>query len=161
MRFNGVRQVQAPIDVVWAALHDREVLRVAIPGCERLSPVGHQRYAATLAARVGPVADTYRGDFAIEDLADGGGLRVLVEGRGRCGQLNLDLRVELEDGRYCDTTSLRYEAHAGVSGLVSRLGNATLTVAGGHLTGCFFRDLDRSLRSFRYDAPAIRTAALA
>jgi len=161
MRFNGVRQVQAPIDRVWAALHDREVLRVAIPGCERLSPVGHQRYAATLAARVGPVADTYKGDFAIEDLGDGGGLRVLVEGRGRCGRLNLDLRVELEDGQYCGTTSLRYEAHAGVSGLVARLGNATLTVAGGHLTGCFFRDLDRALRSFRYDAPATRAAALA
>ena len=161
MRFDGVRQVQAPIDVVWTALHDREVLRVAIPGCERLSPVGHHRYAATLAARVGPVADTYRGAFAIEDLATGAALRVLVEGRGRCGQLNLDLRVELDDGRHSGTTALRYEAHAGVKGPVARLGNPTLTVAGGHLTGCFFRDLDRSLRSFRSTAPALPAVALA
>jgi len=86
---------------------------------------------------------------------------VLVEGRGRCGQLNLDLRVELEDGWHCDTTALRYQAHAGVKGLVARLGSPTLTVAGGRLTGCFFRELDRSLRSFRYDAPAIPAAALA
>lgn len=158
MRFDGVRQVQAPINVVWMALHDLEVLRMAIPGCERLSPVGHQRYAATLAARVGPVADTYRGAFAIEDLATGAELRVRVDGRGRCGELQLDLRVELENGRIPGTTALRYEAHAGVNGLVGRLGNATLTVAGGHLTGCFFRDLERSLRS---GAPSNSAAALA
>ena len=161
MRFDGVKEVQAPTDVVWAALHDREVLRLAIPGCERLSPVGHQRYAATLAARVGPIADTYRGVFAIEDLATGTELRVRVEGRGRCGQLQLDLRVELEDGRGLETTALRYEAYAGVKGLVARLGNAPLTVAGGHLTGCFFRDLDRSLRSLRSGASRISDIALA
>lgn len=155
MRFNGVRQVQAPADVVWAALHDREVLRAAIPGCQHLTPAGPQRYAATLAARVGPVADTYRGAFAIEDLCPGTELGVLVEGRGRCGQLRIELRVELEEGRGTATTALRYDAHAVVKGLVGRLGNATLTVAGGHLTGCFFRDLDRSLRA---GAPPIRAA---
>jgi len=146
MRFSGVRQVAAPAELVWAALHDHETLRAAIPGCERLSPVGPQQYAATLAARVGPVADTYRGAFHIEDLRPGGELHVHVEGRGRCGQLQVDLRVVLED-RGRARTELRYDAHAGVKGLVARLGNATLTIAGGHLTGCFFRDLDRALRT--------------
>ncbi len=46
-------------------------------------------------------------------------------------------------------TSLRYDAHATVGGFVARLGNATLTVVGGHLTGAFFRDLDGSLRRAR------------
>ncbi len=147
MRFSGVRQVPAPVETVWAALHDPAVLRAAIPGCERLLPEGPQRYAAVLAARVGPVADTYRGGFVIEDLCPAAELRVRVEGRGRCGQLQVDLRVRLESGRVAGTTALRYDAHAGVKGLVSRLGNPTLTVAGAHLTGCFFRDLDRSLCS--------------
>lgn len=152
MRFSGVRQVPAPVDVVWAALHDPEVLRAAIPGCERLSSRGPQRYAAVMAARVGPVADTYRGGFVIEDLSPAVELHVRVDGRGRCGQLTVDLRVELENGRVAGTTALRYDARAGVKGLVSRLGNATLTMAGAHLTGCFFRDLDRSLcsRSSRF-----------
>ncbi len=151
MRFEGVRQVPAPVGVVWAGLHDRAVLRRAIPGCERLAPVGLHEYAATLAVRVGPVADTYRGAFAIEDLCPDAELIVRVEGRGRCGQLRVDLRVELESGERPGTTVLRYDAHAGVRGFVARLGNATLTIAGGHLAGCFFRDLDRSLAAASAD----------
>ena len=147
MRFSGERQVLAPVDQVWAALHDGEVLRAAIPGCEALAPLDTGRYAATLAARVGPVADTYRGDFSIEDLRDGSELRVRVEGRGRCGRLEVDLKVRLAMGRWAAATALSYDAHATVSGFVARLGNATLTITGNHLTGCFFSSLDRSLRT--------------
>jgi carbon monoxide dehydrogenase subunit G len=147
MRFTDVRQVPAPAEHVWTALHDREVLRRAIPGCERLSPVSAGHYAATLAARVGRLADTYRGTFAIEDIDPGRELVVSVSGRGRCGTLDLDLRVRLDEGRSRATTALAYDAHARVGGLVARLGSAPLTIAGGHITGCFFRDLERALRS--------------
>jgi carbon monoxide dehydrogenase subunit G len=147
MRFTDVRQVAAPIAEVWTALHDREVLRSAIPGCERLHPVGAGRYSATLAARVGPLADTYRGTFVIEDIAPGQELMVCVAGRGRCGALELDLRVRLDDGSAPTTTALVYDARARVGGLVARLGQVPLSVAGGHITGCFFRDLERALRA--------------
>lgn len=152
MRFTDVRQVPAPAEHVWTALHDRDVLRMAIPGCERLSPVSPGsagstgRYAATLAARVGRLADTYRGTFAIDDVDDGRELVVSVSGRGRCGTLDLDLRVRLGEGRSRGTTALAYDAQARVGGLVGRLGTAPLTIAGGHITGCFFRDLERALR---------------
>jgi len=146
MRFSGERQLRTPIDQVWAALHDSEVLRAVIPGCEELVPLDAGTYAATLAARVGPVADTYRGRFSVEDLRAGSDLRVSVQGRGRAGRLEVDLRVQLSPGRQTDVTVLRYDAHATVGGFVARLGNATLTVVGGHLTGAFFRDLDGSLR---------------
>ena len=78
MRFSGERQVRTSVEHVWAALHDREVLRATIPGCEDLVPLEAGRYAATLAARVGPVADTYRGAFTIEDLRALSELRVRV-----------------------------------------------------------------------------------
>ena len=147
MRFNGVRQVAATTDVVWAALHDQRVLRSSIPGCQRLAPVTPREYAATLTARVGPLADTYRGAFVIEDLSPGTELHVRIDGLGRWGELQVDLWVELERGLYAGTTALRYDARATVAGMVARLGGATLSVAGAHLAGCFFRDLDRALRS--------------
>jgi uncharacterized protein len=154
MRFNGERHLHRPLERVWEALHDSRVLGATIPGCQSLVPIDGGRYAATLAARVGPVADTYRGAFSIEDLRPGSALRVRVEGRGRCGRLAVDLHVALS-ARGEDTTMLRYDAHATVGGFVARLGTPALTVAGGHLTGCFFRDLDRSLRP----VPSQRTLA--
>jgi carbon monoxide dehydrogenase subunit G len=158
MRFTGEQQVRAPLEHVWAALHDHEVLRDAIPGCEGLVPLAPGRYAATLAARVGPVADTYRGDFTIDDPCPGSQLRVRIGGRGRSGRLEVDLLVRLRQGPSSGTTLLRYDAQATVGGFVARLGNATLTVVGGHLTGCFFRDLEQTLRR---GARAGRVAALA
>ncbi len=144
MRFNGERHVQAPIGSVWAALHDREVLCTVITGCASMEQRGDGVYAASLEARIGPVADTYRGTFTIVDLWPGTALQVRVEARGRCGRLDVDLRVRLVAAHA--TTVLAYDADATVGGLVSHLGNATLTIAGGHFTGCFFRDLDRAVR---------------
>jgi carbon monoxide dehydrogenase subunit G len=117
-----------------------------IPGCEELVPIDTGRYAASLAARVGPVADVYRGTFSVEDVGPGSAIRVRVAARGRCGRLEVDLRVTLSAGSRAGTSALRYDADATVRGLVSRLGAATLTVAGNHFTGTFFRQLDRSLR---------------
>lgn len=147
MRFNDVRQVSAPRSAVWTALHDSEVLRAAIPGCERLSPVSAGRYSATLAARVGRLADTYSGTFAIDDIRPGQELVVSVAGRGRCGALELDLSVRLDEGCTPQTTALVYDAHARVGGLVARLGRTPLTLAGGHITGFFFSELERAMQS--------------
>ena len=111
------------------------------------SPVSAGRYSAILAARVGRLADTYRGTFAIQDTRPGSELVVSVDGRGRCGTLEVDLRVRLDEGHEPGTTALVYDARTRVGGLVSRLGRAPLTLAGGHITGCFFRDLERAMRS--------------
>jgi hypothetical protein len=147
MRFSGERQVGATVAEVWARLHDHDALRRVIPGCQDLTPIDGGLCAATLQARVGPVADTYRGHFSISDLAAGTRLRVRVRARGRCGRLEVDLRVELDEGARPGTTNLRYDAEASVGGLVARLGTPALTVAGHHFTGGFFRDLDRAVRS--------------
>ena len=146
MRFSGEREVPAPVGRVAAALHDREVLCSIIPGCEELVPLDTGVYAASLAARVGPVADVYRGTFSVEDVRPGSVIRVRVAARGRCGRLDVDLRVTLSAGSRPGTSTLCYDADATVRGFVSRLGTATMTLAGNHFTGGFFRELNRSLR---------------
>jgi carbon monoxide dehydrogenase subunit G len=146
VRFTGERSLASSVDEVWSALHDPDVLGRTIPGCRGLSPVGPGTYAATLGVQVGPVSDTYRGRFSVEGHRPTSTILVHVEGRGRVGRLELDLRVALSD---LDrrSTYLRYDASARVSGLVARLGAPTLGVVGAHLTSCFFRDLDRALGS--------------
>jgi uncharacterized protein len=157
MRFSGERRVTAPVTHVWEALHDVDVLHSIIPGCADVVPRVGSTYSATLQARVGPIADTYRGSFTITDLRPGTDLRVRVRANGRFGRLHVDLAVRLAEGDHPETTSLTYDALAAVGGVVSRMGRPTLTVAGGHFTGCFFRDLERALlagRPVRKLAPA-------
>lgn len=146
MRFEGEHEVGAPVAHVWTALHDSAVLRAVIPGCTEMTPTGTGVYAATLQARVGPVADRYRGTFTIDDLRPGSDLCVRVDARGRYGRLELCLGVALADALWPDRTVLRYAADAWVDGLASRLGTATLRVVGGHFTTGFFHDLDRTVR---------------
>jgi carbon monoxide dehydrogenase subunit G len=156
MRFTGERNVAAPTDEVWSALHDPDVLRRAIPGCRALAPVGPGDYSATLGVQVGPLSDTYRGLFSIDGHLPTSTIRVHVEARGRAGRLELDLRVDLSPVE-SRATYLHYDATAGVRGLVARLGSATLSVAGAHLTGCFFRDLDRALGTCPGSRTGLRT----
>ena len=145
MRFEGQRQVPATRPEVWHALHDPDVLRVLVTGCESMTPLRAGTYAATMVARVGPVGDTYRGTFTIEDPRPGEELRVTVAAKGRCGRLDLVLRVRLADGPR-GTTALSYVADARLGGLVSRVSGAALRVFGTHFTGCFFRDLEVEVR---------------
>lgn len=143
MRFSGERQVSAEAAEVWAGLHDHEVLRAIVPGCSHMQPLGDGTYSARLEARVGRLADVYRGTFCVTDVQPGAELRVRVHADGRFGRLQVDLYVTVAPGPVPGTTTLRYDADAVVRGMVSRLGTPALTVAGGHFTSCFFRDLDR------------------
>jgi carbon monoxide dehydrogenase subunit G len=95
---------------------------------------------------VGPVGDTYRGTFTIDDPRPGEELRVTVAAKGRCGRLDLVLHVQLTDGPR-GTTALSYVADAKVGGLVSRVSGAALRVFGNHFTGCFFRGLEGRART--------------
>ena len=159
MRFEGEQEVGAPVAHVWSALHDSTVLRAVIPGCTEMRPLGTGAFAATLQARVGPVADTYRGTFTIDDLHPGTDLCVRVDARGRCGRLELALGVALADASGPGRSVLRYRADARVGGLVSRLGTATLSVVGGAFTCGFFHDLDRAVRRGVATAPVAATPA--
>ena len=144
MRFDGQRQVPATRGEVWQALHDPEVLRELVTGCESMRPLRAGTYAATMVARVGPVGDTYRGTFTIDDPRHGEELRVTVAAKGRCGRLELVLEVRLADGP--GGTVLTYAADARVGGLVSRVSGAALRVFGHHVTACFFRGLEGVVR---------------
>lgn len=144
MRFEGEREVGAPATLLWRMLHDGAVLRRVVPGCTEMRALHAGSYAAILQARVGPVADTYRGTFTIEDLRPGAELEVQVAARGRCGRLDVALRVALFPGGMPRSTALRYAADASVGGLASRLGAGALAVAGHHFTRGFFDDLERA-----------------
>ena len=48
MDMQGEERIGAPVETVWAALNDPEVLKACIPGCEALEKVSDNELAATV-----------------------------------------------------------------------------------------------------------------
>jgi uncharacterized protein len=112
MRFTEVRRVAARPEDVWVALHDQELLSGAIPGCERLIPLGDGEYVAILTTG----GDTYRALLTVADVWPGSELTVTLAGRGRCSMLEATLDIGLHHGHAPGTTSLSFDARVHICG---------------------------------------------
>ena len=65
MKVEGSYHFPAPPEHVWAVLHDPAALAAAIPGCERLEPLGAGRYTATLSIGVAAFKGRYQGVVSV------------------------------------------------------------------------------------------------
>ena len=68
MDMTGNQHIEAPRDVVWAALNDVEVLRQSIPGCQSIEKVSDTEMNAKVILKVGPVKATFTGKVTLSDL---------------------------------------------------------------------------------------------
>ena len=75
----------APPDVVFAALVNPEIVAACLPGCERLEPIGDERYRVKLLLTVAAVGGSYSGTVAIVDQQPPRSYRLVVEGSGTPG----------------------------------------------------------------------------
>ncbi len=82
MELTSTRIVAAPLEQVWAALNDPEVLKEAVPGCETLERVTDNEWRAVVAAKVGPVSARFTGKMLLADLDPPNGYTLKFEGQG-------------------------------------------------------------------------------
>src|SRR4030095_9115526 len=82
MRIAGNATLHAPVEAVYAALRDPQVLVRTIPGCERLEQVGEDAYAMTVTAGVASVRGTYAGDVRLTDQRAPHGFVLRASGSG-------------------------------------------------------------------------------
>ena len=68
MEMTGEYKIDAPRDVVWAALNDADVLRACIPGCEELEMTSPTEMQATVVQKIGPVKAKFKGQVRLENL---------------------------------------------------------------------------------------------
>lgn len=65
MNVNGEYRIPATRERVWEALHDPEVLRACIPGCEEVRRVSDTSYEGRLTAQVGAVTTAFTGTLTL------------------------------------------------------------------------------------------------
>jgi carbon monoxide dehydrogenase subunit G len=144
MKVAGEAVLHAPVEHVWNALLDPQVLVRTIPGCERLETTGEHAYAMTVTAGVAAVRGTYSGTCELRDLAPHDSLVLKASGAGAPGTIAADVRVDFQ-GHGDGTTLLRYDADAVVGGMIGGVGQRMLTSVSKRMAGEFFAAVDQAL----------------
>ena len=158
MKVAGEAVLNAPVERVWEAILDPQVLVRTIPGCERLEATAENSYAMTVTAGVASIKGTYLGVCHLSDLHLHESLLMRAEGSGGPGTIGVDVRVGFEDIGD-GTTRLTYDADAVVGGMIGGVGQRMLTSVSKRMAGSFFSSVNDVLNGV--EAPVAPAAAIA
>ena len=125
MEFGGRYLFATPRPKVWAALNDADILKAAIPGCQRLDWVGQRALEIEVKVNLGVVHPVLAGDLELSDVVPAE--RYTLSGRGRGGLLGAAHAAA--DIVLSDTpggTELRFAARGGADGTIMNLGKALI-----------------------------------
>ncbi len=124
MDLSGSYTFAAPPDTVWTLLNDPEVVASCLPGCDRLEPIGEDRYRADLTLAIAAVTGRYAGTVAILDKRPPHSYRLVVQGQGNPGFVMGEATVELVAQQ--ESTVVNVAGQGQVGGLIARVGQRLL-----------------------------------
>lgn len=137
MDMSDSQRIEAPRDVVWAALNDTEVLKACIPGCESIEKTGENELEAKVTLKIGPVKASFGGKVSFSNIDPPNGYTISGEGQGGVAghaRGGADVRLEA-DG---EATILHYDVKAEVGGKIAQLGSRLIDSTAKKLAGEFF-----------------------
>lgn len=153
MELTGEHRIPAPRDVVWKALHDADILKDCIKGCEKFEFVSDKEIVARVKAKVGPVSATFDADVFVENENPPESYTLRGEGKGGvAGFAKGSADVSLaEDGT---DTILTYHAKAAIGGKLAQLGSRLVDTTAKKYAADFFSNLSEKLSAGAVDQPA-------
>lgn len=127
MQLAGTYTFNAPVDHVWALLNDPEVIASCLPGCEKLEPLGEDRYRASLSMAIAAISGRSSGTVALLDKQPPRSYRLLVDGSGKAGFVKGEAVVRLtESAANPEATDVTVQGEGQVGGLIARVGQRLL-----------------------------------
>jgi carbon monoxide dehydrogenase subunit G len=119
VKVQGTYTFEAPLETVWNALFDPEVLARTLPGCEKLEREGNQ-FKGDINVKMGPVQGKFQGKVDITDIKELESYTMIVDGRGPAGfgKATALMRVHSEG----TGTRLDYDSDVQVGGKIASVG---------------------------------------
>ena len=144
MDMTGTQHIEAPRDVVWAALNDVEVLKQSIPGCQSIEKVSDTEMNAKVILKVGPVKATFTGKVTLSDLDPPNGYTISGDGSGGAAGFAKGSAVVrlVEDA---GATNLNYEVKAQIGGKLAQLGQRLVNGAAKKVADDFFANFAKAV----------------
>ena len=144
MKITGSANLAAEPQQVWDAFHDPAVLARCLPGCNRLTELGPDRYAMTVTAGVAAIKGTYDGEVALLDPQHPEMFTMKASGAGAPGTVDADVTVRLAPAA-SGGTELSYDADAAVGGMIGGVGQRMLAGVTRKMAGQLFAAVDADI----------------
>lgn len=145
MKLEGSYEIPVPRQKVWDAFLDPEILRQAIPGCEKLEALGADEYKATMKIGVGAVKGTFEGKVRLSDLRPPDSYRMAVDGSGGPGFVRGDTIMTLSESGH--GTKVAYSADVQVGGLIAGVGQRMIGGVSKMMADQFFNKMSQLLQT--------------
>ena len=141
MELKNQQNVDAPIQRVYEALNDPEVLQACIPGCESIEKVSESGMVATVVLKIGPIKASFDGELEIKDLDAPTRYTLEFKGSGgSAGDARGSASVVLEEAGPAETI-INYDVQADVNGKIAAVGGRLINSTANMLSKKFFKNL--------------------
>ena len=162
MEMQASRTLAVSQQQAWEALNDPEVLKLCIPGCDKIEPTGEHQYAMAMALKIGPVSAKFAGKIALSDITPPESYTIAFDGSGGVagfgkGNAQVQLVPLPADALGQDSCELHYTVQATVGGKIAQLGQRLIDGAAKTLAEDFFKRFDNEMQR-RYPRPAVADA---
>ena len=133
--------ISAPVDAVWTALNDPDVLRQSLTGCTRLERMEDDQFEMEITAKIGPVKAKFKGVLEMTDIKPKEAYTLIGHGKGGVagfarGSAQIRLHARLEND--VPSTVLSYVVQVTVGGKIAQLGSRLIDGAARKITNEFF-----------------------
>lgn len=153
MDMQATRSLSVTQQQAWQALNDPEVLKLCIPGCDKVEATAEHEYDIGMALRIGPVSAKFKGHIKLSDIVPPASYRISFEGQGGpagFGKGSAQVQLSPTDSG-CE---LAYTVNASVGGKVAQLGQRLIDGAAKSLAEDFFKRFDDEMQRRHSAAPA-------
>jgi carbon monoxide dehydrogenase subunit G len=164
MDMEGSRALAVTQQQAWDALNDPEVLKVCIPGCDKVEPSGDNQYAVGVAVKIGPVQAKFNGKITLSEVKPPDSYTITFDGQGGAAGFGKGVsQVRLSPQPQGTGCVLEYKVQAQVGGKIAQLGQRLIDGVAKSMAEDFFKRFDNEMqRRFpTAEAPAAGAASAA
>ncbi|OYD50782.1 CoxG family protein [Acidovorax kalamii] len=151
MEMQASRTLAVSQQQAWEALNDPEVLKLCIPGCDKVEATGDNQYAVAMALKIGPVSAKFAGKITLSDIVPPESYNIAFDGSGGVagfgkGSAQVKLVPLAVDGVGQASCELHYTVHATVGGKIAQLGQRLIDGAAKTMAEDFFKRFDDEMQ---------------
>ncbi len=158
MEMQGTRQIAITQQQSWDALNDPEVLKLCIPGCDKIEATGENQYSMGVALKIGPLAAKFTGKISLSDINPPNSYTISFEGQGGpAGFGKGNAKVQLVPN--ADGLELVYAVQASVGGKIAQVGQRLIDGVAKSMAEDFFKRFDAEMQKRYPEAYAEKAAA--